>query len=171
MADVIPAVIRQIALNSLIGKVGQSQSMPAQKPGFFVFDPEWARLKRMYILKDNFFELYKESQQFAPEKLKTSIRQSYASFKKWMKPYRTWTDVAFGDFPDQLYRQTVIYNSLRDQLLPHLHRQKVVSKTIPGTTLAKTPPQNLGTMISDDKFWLGALALAFFFIWANRRER
>ena len=32
--------------------------MPKPKQGFFVFDPEWARLKRKHLLKDNWYELY-----------------------------------------------------------------------------------------------------------------
>jgi len=146
--------------------------MPEQQQGFFIFDPEWVRLKRKYLLKDNWYELYKESEQFAPEKIRQEVRQAYRSFKIWEKNFTTWTDVAFGEFPEQLYKQTVEYSKQRAKVLPYVHQQNRVSNTIPGEKLTRTPPRQLAELLPGigNKAALIILALGAFWIWSQSRN-
>jgi hypothetical protein len=146
--------------------------MPEAKQGFFIFDPEWARLKRKLLLKDNWYELYKESEQFAPENIRQEVRQAYKSFKIWEKNFTTWTDVAFGEFPEQLYKQTVEYSKQRAKVLPYVHKQNRVSNTIPGEKLARTPPRQLAELLpgTGNKAFLIILALGAFWIWSKSRS-
>lgn len=166
-------VIQQIAKKSAQQRVGQSEPLQEPKPGFFQFDPEWARLKRMYILKDNWYELYKESEQFSPPKLKQQVRQAYASFKSWVINYETWTDVAFSAFPEALYKQTVEYSKIRNKVLPYIHSKGVVSKTIPGKILASTPPLKLSSIVTNTSkhFMIGLLAVGAFWILMQSKEQ
>jgi len=158
-----------------VGKIPEHLPHPARS--FFIFDPEWARLKRKYLLKDNFYRLWEEAKLYAPEPLKMDIRQAYRSFKIWEKNFNTWVDVAFGEFPEQLYKQMVEYSRLRQELLKHMHKQGIVSNTIPGTRLARTPPQQLSQVLPKvlpevgNKAFLLLAGLGLFWIWSNRRRK
>lgn len=166
-------VIHRIARKAARAKsVGQSEALPEQKPGFFTFDPEWARLKRKYLLKANWYELYKESEQYAPEPLKAEVRQAYRSFKLWEKNFTSWSDVAFREFPEQLYKQTVEYSKLRQKVLPHIHAQNQISNTIPGVKLARTPPQQLSQLMPGigNRAVFIVLALGALWIFMNRKK-
>jgi hypothetical protein len=163
---------RKIGRQHVAGcKVGQKQ-LPEEGKPWIIFDPEWARLKRMYVLKDNFYKLYAESQKYAPEPLKTEVKQAYVSYRTWMKPYKTWTDVAFSQFPKELYKQTRLYNQIRAKVVALLHRNQQVSETVPGDIIAQTPPQQLSDILTpaiDTKVIL--IGLALFWIWTNRSKK
>ncbi|MHC4215219.1 MAG: hypothetical protein ACYSWP_17800 [Planctomycetota bacterium] len=167
-------VIRQIAQRHVQGcKVGE-EPLPKQEPGWFSIDPPWARLKRMYVLKDNFYDLYKESEWYAKDPLKTEIKQAYAAFKVWMKQYRTWSDVQFGKFPEELYQQTRIYQQKRQKMVQLLNEMQYPSETIPARIIAKTPPAQLQNILSGLKPGLDTklmvVGLVAFWIWLSTRK-
>ncbi|MHC4214664.1 MAG: hypothetical protein ACYSWP_14980 [Planctomycetota bacterium] len=165
-------ITQKIARQHLEGcHVGQ-EALPEEGKPWIIFDPEWARLKRMYVLKDNFYKLYAESQKYAPEPLKTEVKQAYVQYRTWMKPYKTWTDVAFSQFPKELYKQTRRYNQIRKKVVDMLNRNQQVSETAPGDVIAQTPPQQLSDILTpaiDTKIIL--IGLAALWIFLNRSNK